>query len=351
MRKPAKILIIRLGAIGDILLATPLIRCLRTAYPDARIEFLVKERFAELLEHNPYLSKTLKFDEAGGLGEIARWRRRVGAERYDVILDLHSNIRSVLMTAFLMRQRVSRIDKGLLRRFAYVHLRWKTLPERSSVTARYFEAANGLGLLDDGGGLDLFVSEEKGYRPRIPVVKDEPLVALVPGAGYFTKRWPEEHWVALGNLLSDRFGASLALVGGEEDVEVCRAISSRLNGAVVNLAGKTRLLESAAVLQGADLVITNDCGPMHMAVALKKKVVAIFGGTTEALGFFPYGTAHVVVENHSLPCRPCSHIGRDSCPLSHFRCMREITPGEVARAAEVLANFRRVKKVPAGAEA
>ncbi|UCE05580.1 MAG: glycosyltransferase family 9 protein, partial [bacterium] len=96
------------------------------------------------------------------------------------------------------------------------------------------------------------------------------------------------------------------------------------------------LLESATLMNHCDLVLTNDSGLMHLATALKKKVVAIFGSTTEELGFFPYTTEHIVIQNNNLNCRPCSHVGRKKCPKGHFKCMKEIEVGQVVGAVEEL---------------
>ncbi|MFZ1978569.1 MAG: glycosyltransferase family 9 protein, partial [Bacteroidota bacterium] len=132
--------------------------------------------------------------------------------------------------------------------------------------------------------------------------------------------------------------------GGPADIELCRTLSEGINRgtgkiAAKSFAGLLSLLETAAAFEQCSCVVTNDSGLMHIAAAMKRKVVAIFGSTVKELGFFPQGDNNIVVENKNLRCRPCSHIGRESCPKKHFRCMKEITTDMVAHACAEQLNF------------
>jgi len=124
----------------------------------------------------------------------------------------------------------------------------------------------------------------------------------------------------------------IILFGSRPDREIVKSFSIEKPQFVLNTTGELSLLETAALMNHCDLVLTNDSGLLHLTSALKKKVVAIFGSTTEQLGFFPYVTEHIVVQNNSLKCRPCSHIGRKKCPRRHFKCMKEITADHVISA-------------------
>ncbi len=157
-------------------------------------------------------------------------------------------------------------------------------------------------------------------------------VALAPGAGFATKRWPLENFVALARKLFNR-GRVFCILGDEADQPLGRELANIAPGAV-DFTGKLSLLESAAVLQEAALLICNDSGLMHLAEAVKTPVAAIFGSTVREFGFFPHRQNSLVIENLEVVCRPCSHVGRRACPKGHFLCMRSLTPDLVWRELE-----------------
>jgi heptosyltransferase-2 len=140
----------------------------------------------------------------------------------------------------------------------------------------------------------------------------------------------------VGIRCSEDADAKILLFGGVADVAECQFIAKRIEkrvreGGVTNLSGQLSLLETASAMDYCDVIVTNDSGLMHIAEARQRNLVAVFGSTVRQFGFFPQGRNSLVVENTGLYCRPCSHIGRASCPEGHFRCMNDITVDDVMK--------------------
>jgi heptosyltransferase-2 len=168
-----------------------------------------------------------------------------------------------------------------------------------------------------------------------------PVIAVCPSARHQTKIWPAERFSDVAAALAAEQGAAVLLFGspGERPrcEDVARGIGARApHVQVINLAGRVSLMETGALMDRCLLVLTNDSGLMHIAAARKRKVVAVFGSTVRQFGFFPYGTLNAVVEHPSLGCRPCTHIGRETCPQGHFRCMLDIPADQVLSVSRTL---------------
>jgi len=136
--------------------------------------------------------------------------------------------------------------------------------------------------------------------------------------------WLPEYFVELGKLLS-KAGFSIVLFGGKDDREICSDISSKIPGSI-DLSSDNDLLQTAKDMTFCKAVVCNDSGLMHTASTVQTPVVALFGSTVREFGFAPYGTKNLILENNSLSCRPCSHIGKKKCPKGHFKCMKLLTP-------------------------
>ncbi|HTK81017.1 MAG TPA: lipopolysaccharide heptosyltransferase II [Bacteroidota bacterium] len=346
MQAPEKILIVRFSSIGDIVLASPLMRSLRTAFPEARIDFLVKSEYAELVRHNPNLSSIIELN-ASGRDELRRLKEQIHAERYDVILDLHNSLRSKYIRFFSGAKSVRVVNKHAVARLMLVRFKRRFYPKPiPPVAERYLETASGLGVVNDGKGLEVVVPYEQATEvaslmSKYSLDKYSSTIGFVPSSKHFTKRWPAGKFVELGIELAAKENVKVLIFGGKEDVEYCGDIAQMINAragrtAAESVAGKFSLLETAAAFDACHLVVTNDTGLMHVAAARKKKVVAIFGSTVEEFGFFPYGTEYSVVQRDELPCRPCTHVGLASCPRGHFRCMKDIQATEVFKSVQML---------------
>ena len=345
---PRRILILRLSSIGDIVLTSPLIRILRRRLPEAQIDFAVKSQFVDPVRANPYLNDILPLDTRSGWRGLRDLKNEIRRRRYDLIIDIHNNFRTTYLRNIGGVPSV-KVKKFKLQRFLLVQFGLDVYRKIVPVHQRYLDAAAHLTLQDDGAGLDFFIDSETPIRidrllADLGRSSDRPTVGLAPGAGFFTKRWPQDYFVQVAEQLIADYGAQIILLGNDKEIEVCRFIESKVPA--VNAAGRLSLMESAAVLNLCDLVICNDTGLMHIASALKKPLVAIFGPTTRQLGFFPLGADSRVVENLNLGCRPCTHIGRHRCPKKHFKCMREIFPNQVLQAAKSVLERKSCLKNP-----
>ncbi len=336
IRNPEKILIIRLSSIGDILLATPLIRILRQRFPDAQLDFLTKSRFSELLAANPYLNHLLPFNDPSGFQELRRVKQHIRTEKYDWIVDIHRNIRTRYLKCGSGSAQHFIYNKRVWRRFLLVHFKLNYYSSIIPVFQRYLEPLSQFGIQDDLAGLDFhFLPGIAVNTPQrfIQFLKLYPcVIGLVPGAGFATKRWPAENFARAADLLAKHLQAGIIIFGGKAERTLQQEIQSRTTAPILGLAGECSLQETAAMMRVCHLIISNDSGLMHLAVALRKKLIAIFGGTTAELGFFPVGDQQIILEA-PVRCRPCSHIGKPACPKRHFDCMRLITPEQVQAAA------------------
>jgi lipopolysaccharide heptosyltransferase II len=250
------------------------------------------------------------------------------ARRYTHLLDLHDSFRTRLLRA-LVPGRWRTYPKHRVARSALIHAKRNLYADSRPVPERYFSAARDLDVKPDGDPPELFWAPEAGREVddwlaiRSPT-QHRALIALAPGAAHATKRWPQEHWLALVQLLIAQ-GFDIALVGGAEDIVASTAISNAAPEQVLNAAGRFGLQGTAALLQRAAAVVSGDTGVMHMATAVGTPVVGLFGPTVEPFGFFPY-TARARVVELALDCRPCSSKGGPRCPLGHHRCMRDMHP-------------------------
>ena len=341
-----KTLVIRFSSVGDITLSSLFLRAFRTRFPQCDVDYVVKEEYADLIRHDPNITHVLEFPAGGTFADLHRLRRRITAERYDLVVDLHDSLRSRYLC--LGTTRVLRINKRKLARILLVKFKWNVYKRTSgapSVAERYVEAVEKLGVVNDGKGLDLFLTPEVVEKAQAALRQEgitpgTPLIGIAPSARHWNKMWLKERFAEVGATLAHEHQAGVALFGsGEEEEARCNEIAAELHmrapgRPIANLAGKLTLLQTAAAMDSCAVVITNDSGLMHLAAARKRKVVAIFGPTVRELGFFPYGTQSVVVEVSGLDCRPCTHIGLPSCPRGHFKCMRDISAQQVVASAQ-----------------
>jgi lipopolysaccharide heptosyltransferase II len=335
-------LIIRLSSIGDILLASPLLRLLRKRFPQGQIDFLVKREYADLVRFNPHLRNVIELDARGGFTELRALKRRLRQEKYNTVIDIQGNLRSSFLRTGLPAT-VLRVDKRRLARFLLVNFKWNVYRASPPVPVRYLETVRSAGIVDDGDGLELFIPEEAHTRVQkhlsdAGVDSQKGVVGLCPGAKHATKRWLPKRFSQLAIALLSEDVQKILLLGGRDDRDLCASIEQEViqsigrQDCVVNLAGAFSLLETASAMDACDTIVANDSGLLHIAAARKRDVVAIFGPTVQEFGFYPYGTENKVVERRNLYCRPCSHIGSEACPEGHFRCMKEVTVDEVLNA-------------------
>lgn len=308
-----KILIIRLGSFGDILLTTPLIRSIKRLNPEIQIDFVMKEEFFELLQKNPYLNNIYKYQRLKSKKQILL--NVLARHNYELVIDLQNNLRSREIIRPLHCQ-ILRFKKNNLKKFLLVHFKINKLKDAPQIPLRYAEAA---GIKLDSEGLDFFTDK----LPDSKLIPGEKYIGLCPGAKHFTKRWPKEYYIQLGKKLESA-GYKVVLFGGQDEIAIIEDIGKNLDSAVILCCES--FLQTGANMKMCKVIYTNDSGTMHLASALKIPLIAFFGSTVREFGFFPYKAKSVQLENNNLSCRPCTHIGRKSCPKLHFKCMNEIKP-------------------------
>jgi heptosyltransferase-2 len=325
---PLRILAIRFSSIGDVLLTTPLIRAVRQRYPDGYLALLTKEAFAPLVSDNPRLNGVLTLKKGQPLDELAA---EIRTHSFSHILDLHGSLRSRALR-FLVPGKWSGYRNHRVAREILIRYKRNTYPRDVPVPERYFDAVRELDVRPDGSPPEFFLSA--GAREaaaawllgrRLPT--ESGIIALAPGAAHNTKRWPLDYWQNLARSLTAR-DTPLIVVGGPEDMETGAAVAQAAGPLAVNAAGHFPLQGTGALLERCRALVTGDTGVMHMATGVGTPVIALFGPTVRAFGFFPYTPRAVVIER-DLDCRPCTAHGSAVCPLGHHRCLREIAPTEV----------------------
>lgn len=315
LSKLNKILIIRLSSLGDILLTTPFIRSLKNQFPKLQIDFLLRQEYSDALINNPYINTLYRYSREKESNK--KVLADIKKSNYELIIDLQNNFRSKKIKSSLNVLSVS-FDKKTIEKFLLVNLKINLLKNAKQIPVRYAQVIENLNL--DNDGIDLFTQN----KPDEKLNRHDNLIGFCPGARHFTKQWPKEYFIELGKKLTET-GCKVVLFGGRIDKQLCEEISNEIPDSI-NLANDDDLLQTAANMKMFKAIICNDSGLMHVASSTDTKVVAIFGSTVKEFGFTPYNCNDLMLENKSLTCRPCSHIGRSSCPKKHFKCMREISP-------------------------
>jgi len=312
-----KFLIIRLSSIGDIVLTTPLIRCIKQQFQRAEIHFLTKKQFEPILKSNPYIDKLWLYE--GNFSELIPTLRH---EKFDFIADLHRNFRSLFLRLMLGRPSAT-FTKLNFRKWLIVNFKWNLLPD-VHIVDRYFKAVQKLGVKNDGQGLDYFISPADEVVPSFPEY-----IAIVIGGKHNTKIFPASKVAEV----IDRLRLPVILLGGKEDYARGEEILALISKPAVNACGRYSLNQAASLVKQSSAVLTNDTGLMHIASAYGKKMVSVWGNTIPAFGMYPYlpagSTGSYLAEVAGLSCRPCSKLGFRECPRHHFRCMLDIPTDDI----------------------
>lgn len=347
-----KFLIIRFSSIGDIVLTTPVVRCLKQQVLTAEVHYLTKPAFRSLLEANPYVDKihTLQDDWQAMIRELQ-------AEDFDYIIDLHHNLRTLKVKRALGKKTFAfnklNIDKWLL-----TALKINRMPD-VHIVDRYLGTVASFGIKNDGRGLDYFIPEKDTIKEEdIPASHHAGYIGMVIGAALNTKKYPLHHF----KTLCEQIEHPIILLGGKEDIAEGDAIAAIDKFKIYNACGKFNINESADLVRRSKLIISNDTGLMHIAAAFKKPIISLWGNTVPEFGMYPYYGATAKLEGlavrkttvekklelaiktgqqpgvlfdnmeiEGLSCRPCSKIGYKKCPKGHFKCMELIQPAAVTK--------------------
>jgi heptosyltransferase-2 len=331
--------------IGDIILLTSMVRSIKEVDSSGEIIVVTTPLGKEILAHNGDITEVLVFDKRNsdrgyrGLKSIIARIKEIIRSEDSVFISPHRFMRASLI-GFMIGSRIRVGFKRSALSFLYNLL----VPYRMGI--HEIERNHELLIAHFGEAMSrsvpemprLFPAEDSYKRVRELICASfrtaDKLVAIAPGSIWPTKRWPLEYYGELMGLLGDR-GIRVILIGGEGDRGICSRLESEI---ALNLAGKLTVLESAAAISTAGVIVTNDSAPLHIASAMNIPTVAIFGATTPYLGFGPLADRSIIVENGDVRCRPCGRHGGKSCRYNHLDCMRGIKPEAVfSRVMEIFA--------------
>jgi ADP-heptose:LPS heptosyltransferase len=307
-----KVLIIRFSSIGDIVLTTPVIRCVKQQLPGCELHYLTKPSFKSVLSSNPYIDKLHFLDKS--LSETANTLK---LEKFDYVIDLHNNLRTKRLKLKL-GVKSSVFNKLNIQKWLLVNLKIDVMPDKHIVD-RYVEAAGPLGVTNDGKGLDYFLEDDYLISDLLPA-SHQNYVGFVIGAQHATKKLPAYKIIEICKLIQK----PVVILGGKDETAEGEEIALQAGTHVFNGCGKFSLDQSAFLVKEAQSIITHDTGLMHIAAAFNKHIISVWGNTVPKLGMYPYKvSAQKMFEVEGLSCRPCSKIGYKKCPKGHFKCMKD----------------------------
>lgn len=323
-----KFLFIRFSSIGDIVLTTPLLRCLKTQMKDVEIHYLTKFQFKEIVDQNPYVDNVHLFDN-----NFSSVIKDLKKESFDYIIDLHKNARSLRIKNSLKRISFN-LNKLNFKKWLLVNFKINKLPE-VHIVDRYFETLKAFDIKNDQKGLDYFYNDPDFNDFENFNFPETQYISFVIGAQHVTKRLPNEKIIEICN----QFEIPVILLGDHNDLSNGEIIANQTKNKVYNACGKLKLNESVHLIKHCKLVITHDTGLMHVATALNKKIISVWGNTIPDFGMYPYMPKNkehfTIVEVNNLKCRPCSKIGFNKCPKRHFKCMKEIDINAITKNAKL----------------
>lgn len=339
-----KILVVNVNWVGDVLFSTPAIRALRKHYPDAHIACMVVPRCREILEVNPHLDELIIYDEKGefkGLVGKLRLISALKARRFDCVFLFHRSLTRTLMVALSgIKERVGIYNpkRGFL-------LTKKVRPQPSDIhkVEQFLNIVKGVGVGEHGKSMELFVGKEDGAFAREflksrGIGEKEGFIILNPGGNWELKRWPPENFAKLGEALHEKYKMPIVITGAEKDIELGKRISGMMDHKPIVAAGETTLRQLAAIMKRASLVISNDSGPMHIAVSQAAKTIALFGPTDpKVTGPYGEGIYSVIQKSSGKPgCKiPCYNLRCEEA-----LCMKAITVEDVMQEAERLIKWK-----------
>lgn len=318
-----RFLIIRFSSIGDIVLTTPVVRCLKNQVKNVEIHYLTKPQFSKILESNPHIDKVhvLKDSFADTIHELKY-------EHFDYIIDLHKNLRS-----FRVKNRLKIISFSFHKlnkeKWLMVNFKKNKLPD-IHIVDRYLETLSIFDIQNDQQGLDYFIPKED--EVELKTISPELLsgyVGVVVGAYHNTKKLPADKIISI----CKKINKPIVLLGGPDDQQEAENIKNAVGTNIYNTCGKFNINQSAYVVKQANVILTPDTGLMHIASAFKKKIVSVWGNTIPEFGMYPYlpDPTSEIVEIKGLKCRPCTKIGFSKCPKKHFKCILDLDDDYIAQ--------------------
>ena len=325
-----KFLIIRFSSLGDVVLTTPLARCIKNQLPDVELQYLVKPNTKVAVMNNPYINKVHLLEE-----DQHKTIEKLQKESFDYVIDLQRNLTSRRIKNRLKLPAFS-VKKLNFRKLMYTKLKWNVMPANEHVVDRYFKTISPFGVYNDGAGLDYFILPEDEVKEQdIPTSHLAGYIGVTISASFYTKKLPIDKL----RELCIQIDHPIILLGGAGEASLGEELRTIDPGKIYNACGKFSVSETADLIRRAKLIIAYDCSLMQIAAAFKKQIITIWGSTTPSLGTYPYYGANFLsyqstqpsddIQVHNLWCRPCTKKGRSKCPQGHFNCMKKISIAEI----------------------
>ncbi len=338
------LLILQTSFLGDTVLTLPLITEVRRRFPVRKLSLLCQPLSRELLQDHPAIDEIIVDDkkrEDGGIAGLRRKAALLAARKFTLALTPHKSLRSALLLSLA----------GIPCRIGFRQSRgWFLFHQRVQRDPARHEVERNLSLLEAFAvaaeecrrGIELPISPavqaQVDQKLRAHGISEgKQIIGVNPGSVWPTKRWSRQGFSQLIRLLGQKFACPVVLFGGAEDADVVGDVLAGCGNAAISLVGEISMRELPAAIRRCQVFVTNDSGPMHIAVAERVPTVAVFCATTPDLGFFPY-TKHAIVVEKKLSCRPCTSHGGRRCPLGTEACIRLIEPSRVLQAVEKLLN-------------
>lgn len=327
------ILIIQTAFLGDVAISLELVEAIKYYNPLSSIDFITTPLASDIAKLSPLVNKVISFDKRKThrkIRDIHLFAKSIDTNHYDCIISLHKSFRTSLLVSKIPAKYKIGYRDAAFSKFVYTH----RVRANFSLSEHYRVLAPlsffGIDYLNYKiGNYHLNFAEEVKSNVELALREnniDINYVVIAPGSVWNTKKWGKEKYTELVNQIESK-GFKCVVIGSNNDSEDCNYVAE--NTKALNLAGKTTIQELIYLISRASLVISNDSAPVHFANLTKTPVVAIFGPTSPIFGFAPIGVEDVVVENHSLNCRPCRIHGSKTCPLGTMECMESIEPREV----------------------
>jgi len=330
-----QILVIQTAFLGDVILATPVIEKLHRFFPSAQIDFLVRKGNESLLKNHPFIRETIIWDKKQGKwANVLKLVKRFRKDKYDYVINLQRFATSGIITAFSGGKQKVGFDKNPFSFLFDTKIPHHIAKEGEPIV---HEVARNLmcieSMTDGSNQLPKLYPSEQDYN-HVAELKKEAFITLAPTSVWFTKQYPKDKWVELIQSLGNRF--KIYLLGAPSDKALCQEILEASGvKRIENVCGQLSLLQSAALMQHAQMNYVNDSAPLHMASAMDAPVTVIFCSTVPRFGFGPSGTkGHIVEIDHALYCRPCGLHGHRKCPEGHFKCAYEIKVEQLLRTVQ-----------------
>lgn len=320
--------------LGDAVLTLPLLKALKTQFPDAEIHFFVRSGFESVFAGQPEITAVHAFAKRGpqkSLKAAIQLGREIGEQNFDLWISAHTSFRSALIARATGIQRRIGFSKPWFNTFAYTETVDRRFNELEEIE-RLFELVKPLGITLPAPKTELILSDTAKHDADVfwkNELSDKPVLGIHPGSTWPTKCWPVEYFSEIASKAINA-GAQVLIFGGPGEEAVAslikaNALNSHNSSAIFDLGGQLSLPQLAAYIGQLDAYLTNDSGPMHLAWAQDIPLVALFGPTVKKLGFFPRGVNSTVLETQ-LDCRPCGLHGPKRCPKGHHDCMKTLSP-------------------------